>query len=94
MGLRKTLNILLNRCGYKITKFSQEPDTSRGFTLYTYLTKNGAFDYEKYRRIQTEGNKKKIGQVWAREENIDFLSWTIRRIDIRISHWYTLFDHS
>ena len=59
MGLRKTLNILLNRWGYKITKFSQEPDTSRGFTLYTYLTKNGAFDYEKYRRIQTEGNKKR-----------------------------------
>ena len=74
MSFRGFLNTFLKRFGYKMSKLSPEPDTSRGFTLYTYLTKEGTFDYEKYRQIQTEGNKRKIDRVWAREENIDFLA--------------------
>lgn len=42
--------------------------------LYKYLKKDGSFDYEKYRQIQTEGNIWKIENVRVLEENIAFLS--------------------
>jgi hypothetical protein len=48
--------------------------------LYTYYRKDGSFDYERYKRVQTEGNKRKLGQVWVQEENIQFLSDYIRRV--------------
>jgi hypothetical protein len=74
MKFKQIINSILGKAGYQICKLSPEPDISRGFTLYTYLRKDGTFDYEKYRQIQIEGNKLKIDTVWAREENIDFLS--------------------
>jgi hypothetical protein len=40
------------------------------YKLHSYVGKNGAFDYERYRKIQTEGNKSKIGNVWVKQENI------------------------
>ena len=51
-----------------------------GVELYTYYRKDGSFDYERYKRVQTEGNKRKLGQVWVQEENIQFLSDYIRRV--------------
>lgn len=74
MRIRQSLNGLLKRFGYQISKLAPEPDTSRGFTLYPYLTTDGAFDYARYRQLQTAGNKRKLNLVWAREENIDFLA--------------------
>ncbi len=49
-----------------------------GFRLFRYRGDDGAFDYERYRQIQTEGNKKKLEKVWAVEENIAFLAEYIR----------------
>lgn len=40
----------------------------------SYLNSDGSFDYEKYRKRQEEGNKRKIDTVWVLEENIRFLS--------------------
>jgi len=42
--------------------------------LFQYAKPDGSFDYERYKQVQTAGNKNKIGQVWAMEENIAFLS--------------------
>lgn len=50
------------------------------FTLHKYLKKDGSFDYEMYRRIQTEGNRQKLNRVWAIEENIAFLSDYIKSL--------------
>lgn len=44
------------------------------FTLFKYTKEDGSFDYERYRRIQEEGNKRKINNVWVEEANIAFLS--------------------
>lgn len=78
MSVRRVLNGFLRPFGYKVAKFTpeadMEPEIHHGFTLYNYRTEDGKFDYEKYRQIQTEGNKKKIDRVWVQEENIDFLS--------------------
>ncbi|MDQ3534597.1 MAG: class I SAM-dependent methyltransferase [Bacteroidota bacterium] len=40
----------------------------------SYLNKDGTFDYDKYKEIQTLGNKLKIENVWVLEENIMFLA--------------------
>lgn len=40
----------------------------------SYLNENGSFDYDKYKKIQTIGNKQKIENVWVLEENIKFLA--------------------
>ncbi len=49
------------------------------YVLYSYEDSHGNFDYERYRRIQEEGNRRKIQNVWVLKENIAFLSTYIRR---------------
>jgi hypothetical protein len=59
--------------GYEIVQKS--PFEKRdGFTLFRYTRPDGSFDYERYKQVQTAGNKDKIDLVWAMEENIAFLS--------------------
>jgi hypothetical protein len=50
-----------------------------GFRLYEYKRPDGSFDYEGYRHIQIKGNKDKLKNVWAAEEDIAFLSEYIQR---------------
>jgi hypothetical protein len=68
----------LGRFGYQISKVPTGYDDSRGYTLYRYVTKDGTFDYESYRQVQVDGNRKKLDDVWVREENIEFLAQYIR----------------
>jgi hypothetical protein len=49
-----------------------------GYVLFQYLDEVGSFDYEKYRRIQEEGNKRKLAHTWATEQNIKFVARWIR----------------
>ena len=42
--------------------------------LHKYLTASGEFDYEKYRRVQEEGNIRKLDKIWAREEIVQNLA--------------------
>lgn len=41
--------------------------------------KNGKFDYEEYKRIQIEGNKEKLDEVFKIEENIEMLSTFLKK---------------
>jgi len=79
--------------GYELKRIDPERDASEklvqekfpvsngggGFVLYKYLKDDGSFDYEGYRHAQTEGNKLKLNYVWARQENIAFLSEYLRK---------------
>ncbi len=53
-------------------------DSSNGYELYRYCKADGSFDYEKYRKTQIEGNRRKIEKVWATEKNISFLANYVR----------------
>jgi hypothetical protein len=53
-----------------------------GYVLHAYLREDGSFDYEKYRQVQEEGNKRKIDLVWVVEENIAFLSKYIKGLSL------------
>lgn len=57
---------------------SRNNHTQPGIQLHSYLRADGSMDYEAYRQIQTEGNKRKINNVWVLEENIAFLSKYLR----------------
>jgi len=74
--LVKTGNLLLKRLGYKIVKNNNKPGKETLYFINTgaYIDEQGNFDLDKYRMIQTEGNKKKLDRVWALEENIEFLA--------------------
>jgi hypothetical protein len=76
--IASAVNAILRRFGYEFRAFIPNADNSRGFTLHRYLTKDGAFDYEQYRRIQTQGNKDKITWTWAKEDDVDFLAQYIK----------------
>lgn len=91
--LKSVAKRLFRRLGYEVKRsdpgrdaseelirrrFPLERDTD-GFVLHKYLKEDGSFDYERYRRAQTEGNRIKLEYVWAREENIAFLSDYIKR---------------
>lgn len=64
------------KLGYDIRRLETVTPSSRssGFTLFKYHKPDGSFDYDAYRRIQEEGNKRKIDQVWVIEANIKLLS--------------------
>ncbi len=77
----KTINKVLRLCGYKIINDNDyaaysAPLLSAGgdYALHSYAKGDGSFDYQHYKRIQEEGNKRKIDSVWALEDNIRFLS--------------------
>ncbi len=79
MALKKLIkNIALSR-GYLIMNVSRDYDPEKGYTLHSYTTPDGKFDYEKYRAVQTRGNKDKIDRVWVVRENIEFLASYIKK---------------
>ncbi len=47
---------------------------TKDYTLFSYTDEDGNFDYESYKTIQENANKKKLDRVWVLEENIEFLS--------------------
>lgn len=63
----------LHRTGRAINRL-RNIRSHRTFELYQYNSRNGSFDYDRYVHIQTRGNKDKIANLWAIEENIQFLS--------------------
>ncbi|MBN1909142.1 MAG: methyltransferase domain-containing protein [Pirellulales bacterium] len=76
--LRRMVKNLAKRLGYDIIQRSPV-DRLGGYEMYHYRKADGTFDYEKYREVQTEGNKRKIENVWVLEENIAFLADYIKR---------------
>ncbi len=78
--LVQAVNKVIKPFGYKLINnndlftYTGSPSTNAGdFTLYSYTKKDGSFDYDNYRKIQEDGNKRKIDSVWVLEENIKFL---------------------
>jgi hypothetical protein len=71
--LAKPVRALFGGLGYDIVGKSPI-SRGEGYELWRYTKPDGSFDYDRYRQVQTAGNKAKIGQVWAIEENIAFLS--------------------
>jgi hypothetical protein len=63
----------LRRRGYSVSRYpSANPNDD--YFLYNYAGKDGEFNYSEYVRIQTEGNRKKINNVWADRETIGFIA--------------------
>jgi len=71
---RKILNRFLGRFGYEVSKKRPHLDPAKEYELHQYLKDDGSFDYEEYKKTQVAANKKKVKQVWAKEENISFVS--------------------
>ncbi len=73
--LTQMVNTVIGHLGYQVTR--QE---SNGYVLHNYVKQDGSFDYERYRLVQEEGNKRKINSVWVIEENIEFLANYIKQL--------------
>jgi len=70
--LTKIMNKILKKFGYRLSKISFGQDVNEHYVLYNYMDKNGNFNYEEYRNIQTQGNKKKLDLVWVKEKTLNF----------------------
>jgi len=84
--LERALNKAIRPLGYKLIDTRQHnlrvdarDAVTSDYVLHAYVKADGSFDYERYCAIQEEGNKRKLGNVWVREENIEFLASYIRR---------------
>lgn len=68
----------LKKCGLFIKKTddveSDSVQNTRGYTLYNYIKPDGSVDYEKYCKVQIEGNIEKIDKAWVKYDNIIFLA--------------------
>jgi len=78
--LKKAIKAIFFKLGYEIKKVRPNLINGHGFSLYRYLKADGSFDYERYVKIQIEGNRSKINKIWVLEENIVFLSDYIKKI--------------
>ncbi len=76
---KKIIRKFLVKYGYEIRRIPVIIERP-GFKLYKYIKKDGSFDYDWYKQVQTVGNKLKINVIWAIEENIIFLSDYIKKI--------------
>lgn len=70
----KSINKLPSQSDDQIGKTESKPDAAESFSLYSFLKDDGSFDYQEYKRIQTEDNIRTIDYVWVREDNIAFLA--------------------
>ena len=76
---------VMERFGYQVMLVHKRKDTplerisGEGYELVRPVRRDGSFDYEAYRAIQTAANKRKLESVWALEENIAFLADYIER---------------
>ena len=77
--MKRSVKAILSQFGYEIRRIRNREE-SLVFSLHRYLNNDGLFDYEKYRKIQIDGNKRKINNVWVIKENIAFLSNYIRNL--------------
>ena len=75
----KEFKAFINRFGYELNEV-RPVDAENGFEIYRYYKPDGTFDYNKYKEIQAAGNRKKIDNVWVKEENISFLANYIRQV--------------
>lgn len=71
--LKQIVRSTLRAAGYEIRPVHNRYENS-GYVQYRYLDNQGAFDYKQYRRIQEDGNKRKLDWVAVLEPNIEFLS--------------------
>lgn len=78
--LKRIIKWLFASLGYEIRKIRRNREEKAGFMLYKYFKADGSFDYEKYRQIQIEGNRRKIEKIWVLEDNIAFLADYIKRV--------------
>src|SRR5687768_1733275 len=78
--LKRIAGGILARLGWEIRQIPRQRQINPGMALYRFLKPDGSFDYERYRRIQTEGNKRKLEYVWVDEDNIAALSRYIQTV--------------
>lgn len=66
--------LLISKKIHKIAGYEiQKTKIDKPVQLHQYGS-NTSFDYDSYKEIQIEGNKRKLNSVWASEENIKFIS--------------------
>lgn len=75
--MKNLINQAAGRLGFVISR-KRDTERAHGFELHRYQRADGTFDYERYRAVQTEGNHRKLANVWVLEENIAFLSEYLR----------------
>jgi len=73
-----------------LTQSDQPIEHYKDFSLFKYLNAQGNFDYEYYKKVQIEGNKKKLDKTWVKKENIkqlaDYIKKRIPNIQNGICH--------
>lgn len=78
--IRNFIKNTLKEFGYELNRITKVKVEKPGYALYRFLKKDGSFDYEQYRALQEEGNKRKIDLVWVIEENIEYLAIYIKQL--------------
>ncbi len=69
------VNRLLAPLGYEVNnlrraRVSDEDERINQLRRYTFMSADGSFDYETYRKMQAAKNRKEIDILWAKEANM------------------------
>lgn len=78
LNLRTFNGVLRRTTGLALYRQTGD-DVGQGFALHEYKRADGSFDYNAYRHIQNEGNKRKVATAaFVKEENIECVSKYIK----------------
>ena len=75
--IQRILSSLVSPFGYELIPRGVARESL--FVLHSYKKADGSFDYARYRKVQEEGNLRKIENVWVLEENIAFLAEYLKK---------------
>ena len=76
-AIDQLLRSYLSRRGFSISRsITRQGDGD--YFLHEYLDGKNGFDYEQYKAVQVEGNKRKIHQVWTDRETIEAIAAFLR----------------
>ncbi len=90
MGFTRVATRIISPFGYRVVKIDSGIYSEKEYYLHTYKDKIGNFDHEHYMKIQTNANRKKINNIWAREEDIatisDYIKSRFSTLEFGICH--------
>lgn len=77
--IKSLLKEMLRRRGYIVKKVPPNYSEEKRYVLHSVMSADGQHDYNRYKRVQTTANKKKINRSFAQEEVICFAANYIKK---------------
>ena len=89
--IKKIIKEFLKFCGYELKPINRNIKYLDDMSLFKYFNNDGSFDYQQYKRIQIEANKRKLnhlGSIGKLKFLSKYLKDNVKNLQFGILSWY------